>query len=466
MEMNLSWSKIPIRLLHIVILICLVARLYASGMNLPAIGARGTAMGGAMRAAANDPTAIFWNPACLSEINSSRITVVGQMVYNKVTYTFSDTLITINNAFRRGENEMKENVFQLGHGFAVFSPKYLDKLKIGMGIYTFLGVGSTWDLIKNEIADSDYVVALDTFGTTFYLTVTEQLPGDEFKAKIGAYTFTPTVSYDFGMVSIGLGLLASYSLLDIDMPASDLSRMEADTGLIFQTASLTGYGLGGNIGILIKPLDNIKIGATGKWEMPYKYTGKYNYTIYKFYLDNFLINLPGGKEEYRDISSKAELPRPYTLGTGIAYDPISNLTLSLDYEYTSWSALDTVFISDENTDSILESIKLMWENESRISAGVEYRFSNYAARAGFFFEPYPAVPEFQNIFLPDMNDKIAYTFGFAVMTKRIDMEIAGEFEYFGKKIIEPYFEEEVIKNMAGEYNGYVTDICLSMTYKF
>ncbi len=456
----------PKWLLQIPIIICLVAQLYASGMHLPAIGARGTAMGGAMRAAANDPTAIFWNPACLSEMKSSRVTFIGQMFYNNVTYTFDDTLIAINNAFRRGENEMKENVFKFGHGFAVFTPKSLENLKIGMGIYTFLGVGSTWDIMRNEIPDSDYVVALDTFGTTFYLTVTEQLPGDEFKARIGAYTFAPTVSYDFGMVSVGLGFLASYSILDIDMPASDLSRMEADTGLIFQTASLTGYGLGGNIGILIKPMDNLKIGATGRWEMPYKYTGKYNYTIYKFYLDHFLINLPGGKEEYRDISSKAELPRPYILGAGIAYDPIGNLTLSLDYEYTHWSALDTVFINTEDTDSTLESINLMWENESRISGGVEYRFLNYAARAGIFFEPYPAVPEFQNVFLPDMNDKLAYTFGFGAMTKRIDIEIAGEYECFGKKIVEPYFEEEVIKNMAGEYNGYVIDICLSMTYKF
>ncbi len=55
---------------------------YGFSLSSDILGARGMGMGGANIAAANDPTAVYFNPASLSALNGLNITISGKMIFD------------------------------------------------------------------------------------------------------------------------------------------------------------------------------------------------------------------------------------------------------------------------------------------------------------------------------------------------------------------------------------------------
>ncbi|MBN1755800.1 outer membrane protein transport protein, partial [bacterium] len=209
-----------------------------------------------------------------------------------------------------------------------------------------------------------------------------------------------------------------------------------------------------------------KFGLTGKWESPIEYHGSFSETIYKFYNEGLSEILDGGKETTPKVDSQFSLKRPLSMGIGVAYQAHSDLVLSLDLSFTHWSVIDSLNLKTEDGDSVLKSLPLKWKNSLRICGGLDYRISNYSLRAGFFYEPHPPIPQYQNLFLPDMNDRVALNMGFAAYYDHFIIEISNEAEFFGKKDIAEYWEDGELKNVPGTYGGYITDLSLSLTYIF
>ncbi|MBN2541827.1 outer membrane protein transport protein [bacterium] len=442
-------------------LVLLTSSLFAAGLHLPGVGAKGISMGGAFRAIADDPSAIYWNPAGISFIGNNELLLTGQFLYDDFSYTPNETMLNTAHVVREGEQKLKSNTFILGHLFSSFGVRALENFRFGMGVYSPLGVGSTWDIMKDD--DLDYIAVFNSIP----LTTTETLPENDFIGTIGAYTFSPTISYKpVEELSFGVGLLSTYSQIDVAMPVTDSTQMLADTGLIFEEAEMSGMSWGLNFGILYKPTTRFSAGFSFKWETPIKYSGDYLETVYKFYNEDFAFLLPGGLTVKDKIDAQIDLKRPICTGLGVAYKPVNNLTLSLDLSYTHWSIIDSVELKTTDNDSTLEKLKLNWDNCFRVSGGLEYRLSRYAIRAGLFYEPHPPTPEYQNLFLMDFNDNVALSLGFAAYFRKLVIEISGEYEFFKDKEFEDYYEENALVNIPGIYGGFVADLTLSFKYIF
>ena len=66
----------------------LTTGLFANGLNLNGFGARATAMGGAYVSLANDVTAVFWNPAGLTQLKKGTFGLAGDLLMPKSTFGF------------------------------------------------------------------------------------------------------------------------------------------------------------------------------------------------------------------------------------------------------------------------------------------------------------------------------------------------------------------------------------------
>ena len=62
------WKKLGLVFLSVLISLALSTTAFAAGFALYETGARGTALGGAMIARADDPSALFFNPAGITQL--------------------------------------------------------------------------------------------------------------------------------------------------------------------------------------------------------------------------------------------------------------------------------------------------------------------------------------------------------------------------------------------------------------
>ncbi len=459
------------------LILAISVTLFAAGLHLPGIGSYGISTGGAFRAAAGAPSSIFWNPAGITQLHKPEIEFFCQWVYNDFRMLPNDTMTDIAHVLRTDESRMTSPNFILPHAFFAL-PLYENKLFAGIGLYTTFGVASTWDVMKDS--DLDYVTEVNARRLSAFLrdtllqfTVTETLPQNDFKGEIYAYCIAPTVAYEIGdKFSIGASLLLGYSSFDVTLPTTDSVKMAADTGLVFERANMTGTGFGTNIGFLFKPTDKLSIATSLRYETTYKYEGDFSARVYKFY-NEYLNRVLGGSRfaggyvDKPNIDAKGDLKRPLITGLGISYDLTDKLTISSDLQYTGWSVLDTVFLLAQASDDTLMRLPLAWSDSWRISGGVEYGFARYVIRGGAFFEPHPAVPEYQNLFIPDFEDMLVFTCGFGAQWEHLGFDFSGEIEYFPEKSVDPNFSSDNrLLNIPGEYHGFATDLGISVRYRF
>jgi len=148
-----------------------VSSLFANGLSLNSIGARALGMGGAMVGLADDPTAIYWNPAGLAGQNSS-LYAFGTDIIPFGTYKFATYGI---------DAKTKTNNYASPNLFANYN---MGKLALGLGIFVPAGLGAEYkgaDLIP--ISGEDL----------------------EWMSKIAVIDIAPTVAYKINdMFSFGL----------------------------------------------------------------------------------------------------------------------------------------------------------------------------------------------------------------------------------------------------------------------
>jgi long-chain fatty acid transport protein len=259
----------------------LCSGLWAGGWNNTLIGCRAISMGGAFSAIADDPSAIFYNPAGL--------------VYQQARFNFSIDSFHIwptheytLPAGRKIQSKFDNTIPQI-----FFSYRTSEKVTLGFGVYVpYAGGGVDWKK--------------------------EQL-GFPLKSTLGVVSFTPTVSYQINeKVAVGLNINFYRSQFTLDTEMDPFGPV---------TAEESGSAVSAGLGIMLKPLERLTIGLSARGPATFKLTGltKLTYDIYRFSLDS-------------DTSFKL----PWDFELGIAYRASENLVFSADAQYTLWSVLDKV----------------------------------------------------------------------------------------------------------------------------
>ncbi|MDX6766486.1 MAG: outer membrane protein transport protein [Candidatus Methylacidiphilales bacterium] len=301
----------------------LPAAAYGLGSRIANQDAEAVARGNAFVATANNPSAVYYNPAGIRQLPGGQVRLGSYLTMVESQYR------SPNGAF----SSTKDKPAMVPQMFGTYTPDK-SRFSFGLGIYSPFGLGTIWP------EDSGF----STRATTTQLTYIRVNP-------VVAVDLVPGLS-------LGAGPAFNYSsvVLKNSLPAP---------GQEF-TFDGNNVDVGFNAGILWKFHPQFSTGFSYHSASSINYQGS--------------TNTPGlAREEEAD--ARLEFPLWFTWGLSYRPDPHWNIEFNL--EYTDWDSLDTVTIRRSSGDI---SIPFDWEPGFMYKLGATYDFLNgWSISAGYFY---------------------------------------------------------------------------------
>jgi len=492
--------------------IVISSSVFASGVGLTGIGARATALGGAYRGVADDWSAMYWNPAGLTQICGFHAGLSFEMIMPTANFTPAqwsyiapplyfgnpDTVETSFSNMRTDGTENEPRTFYIP-AFGI-TYQMSDKLTVGLGFYAPFGLGAEWDLLNTDLYNKNY-------------------PQIDYSDDLKIVDLHPTIAYKLSeKISVGVGLSIVYADIIIRTPkyvpnpyltTKDLAGFRytlANLGgtnpeynhlLIDSELAGTGLGFGGNLGLMFNVTDNFKIGLSARYYNDVSIDGRINATAYfadleaahnaiqtglKPVLDGklakgeisekdygALINYYSGGSSvvYDDVSGDTKLPLPMEVGIGLSYSGIRNLLIAADFNWTQWSAWDMIEIDLETGEK--SNLVENWQDGMRYSLGLEYSLGLLKLRGGYYHEGCVVPNETLSPTIPDINSRDAVNLGLYFELGLISLHASYEKILIGDKTVDAWVfnaPENSYDNLAGDYGMKVNNIMFGVGYKF
>lgn len=398
----------------------------AGGFQINEHGAKAMGMGGAFSAQANDPSAIYFNPAGLGFQKGINLMLGTTLIFPSTKF--------IGPTPSTNETKMKSQIFYPINVYGTYEMGY--GLTFGIGVYNPFGLGTEWD--------KDWV-------------------GRNLSVKTDLKTFfiNPSIAYKLDdQLSIGIGL--SYVLANVNLKfriPTFSSLLPLTPSSLDGTAELDadGNGFNFNAGILYKPMNGLSLGVSYRHTTELKLDGTAKFTDMQA-LETYF---PGG-------DGKTTITLPYNILFGIAYDIMPELTLEADFQYVGWKSYDTLDVQIEEGPAsplgvLQKGIKSGkdWENSFLIRVGGEYRMNEFSFRAGYIFDRTPQPDKSVEPMLPDA-DRHEVTFGLGYkLSENIDINFAYQFIMFKDRTVESPTNE-----FPGSYKNNAHLFGLNIGYKF
>ncbi len=380
--------------LLLVIVMVFSGGLMANGLSLNSIGTKALGMGGAFVGVANDLTAIYWNPAGLTQVKGTNVALFVTDIIPMGTYKFNYPAFGLDI-----DAKMKTNHYVAPNLFANYS---MDKWSFGLGIYVPAGLGAEWDM-----KDFPYAQNL------------------ELMSKIAVVNISPTVAYQVSdQFSIGVAVNIYYAMFDMKRPVQDM------TGTYVQyDEESTGTAFGAAIGLKYDINKQFSIGANFRMSTTVTMEGT---------AKNPAFAAAGAPES----DFERDVTWPMWIGGGIAYKPMCCLTLALDAQYSKWSELDELETTYKNSvwaamiPPESANLELKWKDATQIRFGAEYMAKeNLPLRLGYYYDPAPSPDETLNILFPSSTNHVL-TGGFGFLAEKWKFDFALEYLFGAEREIE------------------------------
>lgn len=280
----------------------------ANGLNLNSLGARALAMGGAYVGLADDFSAIFWNPAGIASIKRRTLGFYGADVIPRGSYKL-DIFDVAQNKIPMVDARTASKHYLAG--LAAYYVPIAKNITAGIGVYTPSGLGTAW---KGE----DFSKL--TMGSAY-----------EWSSKVGLVTISPALGWQVNdRIAVGAALNINYGKFSLKTHTGAMLGTVDGPDLGQYEESLSGWGVGATLGILVRPLKHFSLGATVRTASKVSFKGE--------------AQIPNlgyvGLQDASDI--KRDLTWPLWLAGGIAYFPNDVLILTADVQYTQWSKMDVM----------------------------------------------------------------------------------------------------------------------------
>jgi len=288
-------------LLTIVVLAGSVATLSAAGFRLPDQDAFATARGEAFAATADNASAIYYNPAGISQLQGWNFRGGIYGIYLPLSYQSPGGHTFDNEKTLQGAPQL----------FGTYGPKGLP-LSFGLGLYAPYGLGLHWP------QDTGF----RTVGTQSSLT---------------NISFNPVVAWQvLPSFSVGAGVTINYAAADLrsglvwPTQANDRFRFKGD-----------GWDVGYNLGVLWHVHEKVSIGASFRSSTSFNLEGHTEYYN--------KVAFPRGQPlvpafPKQRVSAEVDVPFPLNAVFGLSYRPTPTWNFEFNADYMDWSPLDTVTI--------------------------------------------------------------------------------------------------------------------------
>lgn len=344
---------------------------WSGGWNNTLMGCRALGLGAAFVGVADDPSAIFYNPAGLALLEDRlALSIDGFYVDPKHIYTLPNGYTA--------ESNYTTTIPQL-----FLSYKTSERMSVGFGAFIpYAGGGIDWQ-------------AKDL--------------GFPFKSSLGIISFTPNLSYQISQdLSVGFNLNFYRGYLNVRTEMIPLGLIEEDE---------VGSSLSFGFGLLYRPTEKLNLGFTLRAPAKMKLQGT----------TTAIVSAPELGQMKMKLDSATEFNLPWDVEIGFAYHLWPNFLVSFSAQYTMWSVLDKVSKTIENVPimgTIQEEEKLNFKNILVLHSGCELRLTRgLYVRAGIGYDR-SASPEKSLNFTNIDVDKISFLGGIGYQTNNISLNFA------------------------------------------
>ena len=339
---------------------CSLETCLAGGFDNGIIGPRGSAMGTAFAGLADDPTAIFYNPAGVALLDRDRgLSVTVRYSTTDLKFNYTDGRTT--SPGETGGTSTLVGVIPDIFYYQQFKTK-IGTFSAGVGLYIpYGGLAGSWDRDVFGIA-MDQMMAVTSLTPSFSWAIT---PKVAIGAGMNVYFTFMRSKLTFDKIPLGSFL-------------PDLAEVLPYIPLKFREDSYAyGFSLGYNVGILYKPLDWLSLGFTVRSGSKVEIDGPADLILY----------LKDPLTVYLESDMTTEFTLPYLFVWGISLRPIPSLILVGDLQLNPWSTLDEIKVTFERF-NLTQASKTGYEDTVKFMLGLEYTFKkHFSVRAGYMYTP-------------------------------------------------------------------------------
>ena len=359
---------------------------WANGLRLPSQDGFASARGEAFVATADNPSAIYYNPAGITQLEGNNLRGGIYGIYLDPTFSPPDGDPNSSSTYH-----IEDNLAAAPNVFYTHTLKSLP-LSLGMGVYAPFGGSVSWP------QDTGFrAVALSS--SLQYLTLD---PVMALKLPCN--------------LSIGAGAMVNYVNMELEQ---GLRRNFQPLVNYFNFAG-DGWSVGYNLGLLWQPYEQLSLGATFRSTATVTLDGHTEALFFP------VIPTP-----YRS-SAHADFTFPLTVVFGVSYRPTPKWNLEFNADYTDWSSFGTTVIYQATPNSNLQpnpSVILEWQASWMFEFGVTRFFEKgWHLSAGYVFNENSVPDDYYSPLAADM-DRHFFTVGTGRRGRRFDFDVAYQFGY-------------------------------------
>lgn len=400
----------------------------AAGFALVQQGTAAMAQGNAFVAEANDPSAVFYNPAGLNQLTRPEIYLA--TIINSPDREY--------HAPGGGFSQTNHRLYHAAATYAVW-PVH-ERVALGVGVFAPFGLGTAW----HPQWPGRYITTL---------------------SRLKTYNLNPAISVKLTPTfSAALGFNALYAQAELKraLPLALGGFILPDGEAAFE-GDATGVGF--NAGLLYEPWRGIKLGAAYRSKVELKFKG------------DLALTLPRPLPAVPRIGGTARLDLPPSLTVGVSISRFQPWTVNFDATWTGWSTYDRLQINLNEpiltngvpTRSLIS--RKDWHDAWAFRFGVNCRVKdNMTVRAGYIYDLTPVPDETFDPQVPDNNRHI-FTLGGDLTISRFTLGLAYNYIYtesrekknllaINDRPLPPAFQAN------GTYKSDVHSLGLSLSAKF
>jgi long-chain fatty acid transport protein len=385
------------------------SRSYAGGFAVDEQGAVAMGRANAFAAQADDPTALFYNPAGIAQLHGTQVSLGTTLISPATTFQSQAS----------GNSTNTESV--------LFFPPTLylaheirPSVHAGIGVFIPFGLSTEWPANW----EGRYLTTFSEINTMYINPNVVWSPTPDLHLATGI-TYVPS--------SVTLR-----NKLDLTPSPDGDVEIKAD-----------GDGWGLNVALLTTLPAHTSLGVSFRSAVHIDYTG-----------DGTISPLGLSAQ----LNSSLTLPPIFTVG--IAHHGLSGLTLEADWEWVGWSTFDKIAVTSADPTFVAETPK-NWRDSSSLRLGAEYPFGQSALRAGYAYDMTPVPPETIDPSLPD-SDKHTFALGGGHRCGRATVDLAYMFIVSRDRRVANTLPTGPTSSFdhRGTYSAQVHELGVGFSYRF
>jgi len=410
---------------------------FGAGFALYEGSARGNALGGTLVARADDASAIFYNPAGITQLPGLQMMVGGTFILPGVDVTTTDP--------RTGQKTTTSSdatVWMPPHLYATY--QFNDSLWFGLGVFGQFGLGTLFP--------ADWTGRYNSYD-----------------AEIKSLTFNPTVAFK---VNDQISLAGGIDLMWFDLRLKNkIDALRLNNPMYDVRQNLTGnsFSAGWNLALHYKPLDWMAAGISYRSKVKQNVTGDVD-----FNKPQILEML--APQAFPDTGVSGAITLPDTLSMGIMFKPWERFSIEVDGTWVRWSTYESLTISYDQpiigppfVPAPVSAVKRNknWHDTWRAQIGFEYKALDWLdLRAGYIFDESPVEDAYSDYLLP-ANDRHLFSFGPGFHWRNWTLDLSYTYIWITDrefKATDYQLSQGVLDSSFD--NGYAHLAGLSLSYKF